>query len=191
MEQKPSQAAESNGIRPTDELVAEVYDQLRRVAGRLMADERGRGAGHTFQPTALVHEVWLRLGDGDYRWNDRTHFLRTAAQAMRRLLVDSARARNAAKRGGNGRRVHAELEHLDVAVPEPDFDLVALDAALDHLEAMDARKADIVRLRFFAGLTIEETAIALGIGRTTVKDEWTHARLWLLREMLGSTGAIE
>lgn len=173
-------------VRPTDELVAEVYDQLRRVAGRLMAGERRGGAGHTLQPTALVHEVWLRLGDGDRRWNDRTHFLRTAAQAMRRLLVDSARARAAARRGGGHRRLELDLDYIDVELPEPDIDLIALDAALDRLENMDARKADIVRLRFFAGLTVEETATALGIGRTTVKDEWTHARLWLLREIMDS-----
>lgn len=181
----PDQEAHSgmgDALEPlTDELVDALYDELRRAAGALMAQERAGGAGHTLQPTALVHEVWIRLAPDDRRWNGRSHFLRTAAQAMRRLLVDHARAKGADRRGGGWSR--APLDAVEVAPPNADVDLVALDGALDRLADIDPRKAEIVRLRYFAGLTIEETATALGLGRTTVKDEWTHARLLLLRDM--------
>ncbi len=181
----PDQEAHSgmgDALEPlTDELVDALYGELRRAAGALMAQERAGGAGHTLQPTALVHEVWIRLAPDDRRWNGRSHFLRTAAQAMRRLLVDHARAKGADRRGGGWTR--EPLDAVEMTQQESDVDLIALDAALDRLARLDARKAEIVRLRYFAGLTIEETAAALGLGRTTVKDEWTHARLLLLREI--------
>ena len=165
-------------------LVDDVYAELRRAAGALMARERQAGAGQTLQPTALVHEAWIRLSGPDRRWNGRTHFLRTAAQAMRRLLVDRARRVAAERHGGSRQRV--DLDAVEITMIDPDVDLLALDDALTALEAERPRQAEIVRLRYFAGLTIDETATALELGRTTVKDDWTHARLWLLRAIGGA-----
>lgn len=159
-----------------------VYDELRRLAERHMNREAG---GHTFQPTALVHEAYLRLvGDAEARWDGRGHFYAAAARAMRRILVDHARRKAALRHGGGRRRV--DLDKLDVTLAEASGhpeDLLALDEALSRLETIDPRKASIVMLRHFAGLTIEETARALDLSITTVKDEWAFARAWLHGEL--------
>jgi RNA polymerase sigma factor (TIGR02999 family) len=162
-----------------DQLVPLVYRDLRRLARAHLARER---SGHTLQPTALVHEVYLRLmGHGGMDWQGRTHFFALAATTMRRLLVSYARKERAAKRGGGGTAVtlcegHAMEKARDV-------DLLALDAALAALEKQDRRQCRVVELRFFGGLTIEETAVALGVSPATVKLDWSFARAWLFREL--------
>jgi len=159
-----------------------LYGELRGLADAYLRRER---RGHTLQPTALVHEAWERLmgsagPEAAAPFRDRQHFLATAARVMRRILIDHARARSASKRGGGGARVELELE--DLAAPpsaDPDAYLVALDAAVAQLAANDARAAQLVELRFFAGLTMEETAKVLGISMATAHREWAFARTWL------------
>jgi len=162
-----------------DRLVPLVYDELHRLARAQFARER---SGHTLQPTALVHEAYLRLMDHqDLNWQGRTHFFALAAMTMRRVLVSHARKQRAAKRGQGGVAVTLCEEH---AVAEAQgVDVLALDAALRALEAIDPRQARIVELRYFAGLTIEETAEALEISPATVKLDWSLARAWLFREL--------
>lgn len=157
-----------------------VYDELRRLAARKLAGEK---PGQTLQPTDLVHEAYLRLvGPGPPRaYKDRGHFLAAAAQAMRRLLVDAARRKLTAKRGGDGRRLPLE----GLAAPAPDEELLALDEALGRLAAADPLKARLVELRYFAGLTGEEAAEALGISPTTADRHWAFARAWLQNEVRG------
>ncbi len=166
-----------------NQLLPLVYEELRRLAQKQMANER---PGQTIQATALVHEAYLRLvGSPNLEWESRAHFYASAARAMRQILVDRARRRQAVKHGGDRRRVG--LEPLEIACEDSAFvgaeQLVALDEALDGLERVDPRKARIVMLRYFAGLTIQETARALNLSRTTVKDEWQFARAWLFSEM--------
>jgi RNA polymerase sigma factor (TIGR02999 family) len=160
-----------------------VYEELRRLARARMAKEKGRGAGFTLQPTALVHEAYMRLiGSADVKWNGRGHFFGAAASAMRRILVERARHRDRVKHGGGRQRVELE-EHAAMSdEPEPD-ELLALDEGLNKLERQDKRKADVVMLRYFAGLSVEDTATALGVSEATVKNDWTFARAWLNREM--------
>ena len=159
----------------TEELLPLVYGELRRIARRHL---RGERHGHTLEATALVHEVYLRLSDGaELHWNDRVHFYAVAAQMMRRVLVDHARGRDAAKRGGSVIKVSLD-EARDPAV-ESGADVVALDDALAALEALDPRKSRIVELRFFGGLTLEETAAVLGVSVPTVVKETRLARAWL------------
>ena len=162
-----------------EQLVPLVYAELRRIARLKLGAERG---GHTLQPTALVHEAWLRLmQQHGADWQNRGQFFAIATQAMRRILVDHARRRQAIKRGA-GERMEDVDELADVlASPVPDGQLVALDAALAHLAQMDERQAKVVELRFFGGLSVEETAGILGLSPTTVKREWATARLWLMR----------
>ena len=162
-----------------DRLVPLVYDELHRLARAQFAREK---SGHTLQPTALVHEAYLRLMDHQaLDWQGRTHFFALAAMTMRRVLVSHARKQRAAKRGQGGVAVTLCEEH---AVAEAqDVDVLALDAALGALEAIDPRQARIVELRYFAGLTIEETAEALGISPATVKLDWSLARAWLFRKL--------
>jgi RNA polymerase sigma factor (TIGR02999 family) len=162
-----------------DALLPLVYHELRRVARQHLRHER---PGHTLQPTALVHEAYMKLVDlRRLRWQGRAHFFAVAARLMRRILVDHARGRAAAKRGG-GRRMIA-LQGLGEASPEPELDVVALDEALARLAALDPRQERIVELRFFAGLDVEETARVLGISPATVKREWRTAKAWLYREL--------
>lgn len=157
-----------------------VYDELRRLADSYLRRER---PDHTLQPTALVNEAYLRLVDQTRAsLRDRSHFFAVAARQMRRVLVDHARRHDAEKRGGGARRVSLD-EAVDQAQDPRDLDLVALDAALDKLAELDARQARIVELRYFGGLTVEETAEALGVSATTVKDDWQSARAWLRREI--------
>jgi RNA polymerase sigma factor (TIGR02999 family) len=160
--------------RPSDSESAAVYDELRRLAQHYM---RGERQGHTLQPTALVHEAYLRLAEiHRIHFKDRSHFIAIAATTMRRILVDHARARARDKRGGGV----SVLSLQDVgAGPQQSVDLMALDLALDQLARMDPQQARIVELRFFGGLTIEETAEALGISPKTVNRDWAIAKAWL------------
>jgi RNA polymerase sigma factor (TIGR02999 family) len=159
-----------------------VYDELRRLAAHYMKGERG---GHALQATALVNEAYLRLiAVEQVRWQDRAHFFAMAARFMRRILVDAARARNQQKRGGGAAEL--SLDEALVVAKEPREDLVALDDALATLEAIDSRKGQVVEMRFFGGLTLDETAEALQVSRDTVKRDWTFAKLWLLRELQGT-----
>jgi RNA polymerase sigma-70 factor, ECF subfamily len=156
-----------------------VYDELRRIAGRELRRER---AGHTLQATALVHEAYLRLGAQEgLRWPSRDHFFAFAAHLLRRILVDYDRHRKRVKRGGLLQRTTL-AEVAELSLPECP-DLFALDDALKDLEAVDARKAAVVELRFFAGLTLEETGTVLGISAETVGREWRRAKAWLYREL--------
>lgn len=162
-----------------DELVGLVYAPLRDIAQRHLRSERD---GHTLQPTALVNELYLRLVDQrQVDWNDRTHFFAVAAQVMRRILVDHARRRKSDKRGGGITPLTIGAA-LDVAAAE-NFDVVALDTALENLAAIFPQQARIVELRFYGGLTIDETAETLGISAATVSREWTMARAWLKRAL--------
>jgi RNA polymerase sigma factor (TIGR02999 family) len=164
----------------SEELVPLVYAELRRQARRVL---RREGEGHTLQATALVHEAWLRLdGQHDARWQSRTQFLAVAAQTMRRVLVDHARARRALKRGSAGTQVTLGEAERAAATTE-DVDVLALDDALARLATMDPRKARLVELRYFAGLSMPEAAAALGVSLATAGREWAVARMWLRREL--------
>lgn len=162
-----------------DHLIPVVYEELRGLAGLLLSD---KAANLTLQPTSLVHEVYLRLLDQRRMdWQDRLHFLRIAARVMRRVLVDQCRARVAKKRGGV--QVVLELEEaLAVTAPE-EAEILTIDRLLDELQARDPQQARIIELRFFAGLTVEETAAALGISKATVKRDWAMAKAWLTIEL--------
>jgi RNA polymerase sigma factor (TIGR02999 family) len=156
-----------------------VYEELHRIARRCMAGER---AEHSLQATALVNEAYLKLVDTKrVRWQGRGHFYAIAARLMRRILVDHARSREARKRGGDARRV--SLDETVLVSPEPEVDLVDLDAALQKLSAQDPRKERVVELRFFAGLEVQETADVLGVSPDTVMRDWRLARAWLAREL--------
>jgi RNA polymerase sigma factor (TIGR02999 family) len=163
-----------------DRLLPLVYDELRRRAGRYLIHER---SDHTLQPTALVHEAYLKLvNQKDARWQDRLHFYHVAAEAMRRVLVNHAREHKRLKRGGGAGTV--SLQDSDVPTGELAIDLLALDEALDRLGELDARQLQVAQLRYFGGFTIEETADLLGISAAQVKRDWTSARAFLLREVL-------
>lgn len=170
----------SNGKREAlDVLTPLVYGELRNLAARYLRRER---SDHTLQSTALVHEAYLRLIDqNQVRWQNRAHFFGVAAQMIRRILVDHARTRHAQKRGGNAQKLS-----LDEAIGLPeqrDLDIIALDDALKLLAELDPQQSKVIELRFFGGLSIEETAEALGISPATVKREWVTARAWLLRQL--------
>lgn len=173
------QAWQQGNAPAGEQLVPLVYAELRRIARIKLGAERG---GHTLQPTALVHEAWLRLmQQHGADWQNRGQFFAIATQAMRRILVDHARRRQAAKRGSG--EPMASIDELAGVLlsPVPDDQLVALDAALERLAAFDPRLARVVELRFFGGLSVEETAEVLDLSATTVKREWATARLWLFR----------
>jgi RNA polymerase sigma factor (TIGR02999 family) len=162
-----------------DALMPLVYGELRRVARHYLSRER---SDHTLQCTALVHEAYVRLAGGNPPdWKDRAHFFGVAARLMRQILVDHARARRAAKRGGDAPRVTLDEEAVEAA--PSGVDVVALDEALNDLAAISPQQSQIVELRFFSGLTIEETSEVLGVSAATVKRNWTTARAWLFREM--------
>lgn len=166
-----------------DELLPVVYQELRRLAGAYLRREK---PGQTLQPTALVHEAYLRLmKDRPGRWQNRAHFCAIAANAMRQILIERARARNAQKRWGGQARI--TLDDAVAAEPGESLDLLALDRALERLAALDPEQARIVELRFFGGLTVEETAEALDISPATVKRHWAVARAWLARELEGAS----
>ena len=162
-----------------DQLVPLVHEELRRIARQQMGRERG---GHTLQPTALVNEAYLRLIDVKrIKWQDRQHFFAMAARVMRRVLVDAARARRFHKRGGGAPMV--SLDDTLAVAREPDRDLVELDEALNALAAVDPRKSQVVEMRYFGGLSVEETAEALQVSPGTVMRDWRLAKVWLLREL--------
>ncbi len=162
-----------------------VYDELRRLAAQKMA---GEATGHTLQPTALVNEAWLRLGGEDApNFQNRAHFFGAAAEAMRRILIEHARRRLAAKRG-SGVKFHSTLDEMEISSPVADDDqLLAVNDALEKFASLDARKAELVKLRYFVGLNFEEAAAALGIAVPTAKQWWAYARAWLTVEMRGAS----
>jgi RNA polymerase sigma factor (TIGR02999 family) len=166
----------------SSQLLPLVYEELRRLAAQRMAKEL---PGQTLEATALVHEAYLRLVDtkDEQHWNSRGHFFAAAAEAMRRILVERARHKRSLKAGGDRRR--EELADIELGGAEPDVDLLALNEALEKLEAHDKRKAELVKLRFFAGLTIEEAAQVLDIATSTADKDWAYARYWLRLEMEG------
>jgi RNA polymerase sigma factor (TIGR02999 family) len=175
------QRIEQGDPRAADELLPLVYDELRKLAAQKMAHEV---AGHTLQPTALVHEAWLRLGgEAQPRWQNRAHFFGAAAEAMRRILIDHARRRRALRHGGGQERLDVDQLELADAAAASDDQLLAVHEALDRLAAEDPRKAELVKLRYFVGLTNEEAAQALGVSVPTVKRDWAYARAWLFREI--------
>jgi RNA polymerase sigma factor (TIGR02999 family) len=173
-----------NDQQPAEQRVAEllpaVYGELREAAARVL---RGERPGHTLQATALVHEAWLKLmGPRDVPWRNRGHFLAAAAEAMRRILIDHARGRLAQRRGGGlAKRAALDLQSLpDPASLEENAGFLLLDEALQKLAVLDVQAATVVRLRFFTGLTVEETAAALGVSMPTVQRDWAFARSWLM-----------
>jgi RNA polymerase sigma factor (TIGR02999 family) len=170
---------EQGDSRAAHELLPLVYDELRRLAAHKMACE---AAGHTLQPTALVHEAWLRLVDSpNPHWNGRNHFFMAAAEAMRRVLVERARQKGRLKRGGNLQRV--PLDDLDLAIHADSDDLLLIEEALQRLDAHDTVKAELVKLRFFVGLSLEDAAPILGVSEPTAKRYWAYARAWLFQEI--------
>ncbi len=170
-------AIEQGDPHAAEQLLPLVYDELRRLAAQRLAQEK---AGQTLDATALVHEAYLRLAaDADQGFANRRHFFATAAQAMRRILVENARAKGRAKWGGGRRREHPDLDALDAAAPAED--LLALHDALERFAAHDTQKASLVELRFFGGLSIEETADILNVSPGTVMRDWTLAKAWLRR----------
>jgi RNA polymerase sigma factor (TIGR02999 family) len=177
------EAIDAGDPKAAEQLLPLVYAELRRLAAQKLAHET---PGQTMQPTALVHEAYLRLvgnpADASTpRWNGRGHFFAAAAEAMRRILVERARHKKTRKAGGDRQRV--DLAGVDPVSPEPAVDLVDLNDALDKLEAVDKRRANLVKLRFFAGLTADEAALALGISASTAEKDWAYARSWLRLEI--------
>jgi len=163
--------------RLSEDLLPVVYEELRRMAAARMARE---AAGHTLQPTALVHEAWLRLvRDGERSWENRAHFFGAASEAMRRILVDCARGKSRLKRGNRPGRV--AIDDLDIADASPDDGIVLIDEALGELETLDADRARVVLLKFFGGLTNDEVAEQMEIGKRSVERHWTFAKVWLFK----------
>jgi RNA polymerase sigma factor (TIGR02999 family) len=178
-------AIEAGDPSASERLLPLVYEELRQLAAQRLAQEK---PGQTLQATALVHEAYLRLVDSKQaqHWNTRGHFFGAAAEAMRRILVEQARRRQSAKRGGDHDRV--QLEDVAVVTAEPAEDLLALSDALDRLAQEDPVKAELVKLRYFAGLTVEQAAAALGISRATADRYWAYAKVWLYDAITGSVG---
>lgn len=173
------EAARHGDSPAADQLLPLVYDELRKLAAAKMALQP---SGQTLQPTALVHEAWLKMaGNAQASWNDRQHFFRAAAEAMRQILIDRARAKQRLKRGADPMRV--SLEDVDLAADAPPEALLLVDEALEMLAKESPDKAELVKLRFYVGLSVPETAQALGVSEKTVKRYWTHARAWLFREL--------
>ena len=166
--------------KAADELLPLVYQELRRLAASKMASET---PGQTLQPTALVHEAWLRLvgNDGQAQFQNRAHFFGAAAEAMRRILIDRARRKHALRHGGGQQRL--DIDEIEIPAPADDEELLAVNDALDRFATVDAPKAELVKLRYFAGLTIEEAAQVLNISEPTAKRWWTYARAWLFSEI--------
>ena len=166
--------------KAAEHLLPLVYDELRALAAQKLAREK---PGQTLQPTALVHEAYLRLVGGDHQWDSRGHFFAAAAEAMRRIVVEAARRKNRLKHGGG--RVRDDVELADLPTRLPPDDILALDEALGRLERLDPVKARLVTLRYFAGMTIEQAAEVLHISRVTAHRYWTFARAWLHQELTG------
>ena len=176
------EAIEQGDPKAADELLPLVYGELRKLAASKMARE---SPNQTLQPTALVHEAWMRLvGEANPKFDGRAHFFAAAAEAMRRILIDKARRKRALRHGGGQQRV--DLEDLDVASPADVDQLLAINDALDKLAAQNKVEAELVKLRYFVGLTLEEAADVLGISARTADNYWAHARAWLFRELKAS-----
>jgi RNA polymerase sigma factor (TIGR02999 family) len=177
-------AIEAGDPQAAEQLLPLVYDELRRLAAKRLA---GEGPGHTLQPTALVHEAYLKLvgADPQQPWNGRVHFFAAAAEAMRRILIDHARRKHRARRGGGKKRVElGDMDDIEMVSERGQVDeLLAVDEALTRLAVADPRRAELVRLRYFAGLTLEQAAELLGISRATADRHWAFARAWLYDAM--------
>jgi RNA polymerase sigma factor (TIGR02999 family) len=172
-------AIEQGDARATEELLPLVYDELRLLASQKLAKEP---SGQTLQATALVHEAYIRLVEAECRnWNSRNHFFMSAAEAMRRILIENARRKKTLKHGGNQKRV--DLDNADITTQESPDELIALDEALVELAAEDSTKADLVKLRYFAGLSIDQAAEILGISRATAIRHWSFTRAWLFQRI--------
>jgi RNA polymerase sigma factor (TIGR02999 family) len=172
-------AIERGDARAAGELLPLVYDELRKLAACRMARE---APGQTLQPTALVHEAWLKLASNEaLRWDSRAHFFGAAAEAMRRILIDNVRRKQALRHGGGQQR--CDVEEIQIAAPAADDQLLAINEALERLASQDPSKAELVKLRYFVGLSIEEAAGLLGISEATAKRWWTFARAWLYSEV--------
>ena len=173
------EAIQQGDPKAADELLPLVYEELRKLAGLRMANE---AAGNTLQPTALVHEAWLRLvGPNNPKFAGRAHFFAAAAEAMRRILIDRARRKRALRHGGGQERV--DIQQIELASPDSDDQLLAVNEALDKLAAQDPIEAELVKLRYFAGLTVDEAAELLDISPRTAGNYWAHARTWLYHEI--------
>ena len=181
VEALPTNQAGAGDSHTAETLLPRVYAELRRLAASKLARER---PGQTLQATALVHEAWLRVqGDPGQRWDNQRHFFAAAAEAMRRILIDNARRKQAIRHGGGLHRTELDSDALPIDGAAPDDELLAVHEALDALADHDARKAELVKLRYFAGLTLEEAAAALDLSERTAKRDWAYARAWLYREI--------
>ena len=178
-------AAQQGDPTAAEQLLPLVYNELRRLAAQRMANE---AAGHTLQPTALVHDAWLRLvgNDTDVQFANRAHFFAAAAEAMRRILIDRARRKSAEKRGGDWQRI--DLDKVELAVNADDDTVLLVNEALEKLAQEDANAAEMAKLRFFGGLTLEEAAQVLGVTERTANRYWAFARVWLFQEMRRALG---
>ena len=175
------QSIDAEGPKAAGDLLPLVYEELRKLAAAKMANEL---PNQTLQPTALVHEAWLRLaGNGNIGWSGRAHFFGAAAEAMRRILIDNARRKLALRHGG--RQQPVDIAEIEIAAPAKEQELLDTDEALTRLAKADPQKAELVRLRYFVGLTLEESAAILGISTPTAKRWWSYARAWLYREIKG------
>ena len=179
------EAAQRGDPTAADQLLPLVYDELRKLAAVRMANE---SAGHTVQPTALVHEAWLRLAgnDANLQFANRAHFFAAAAEAMRRILIDRARRKGSGKRGGEWRRI--DLDKVEIAAEADDDTLLLVNESLEKLAREDANAAEIAKLRFFGGLTLEEAAQVLGVTERSANRYWAFARVWLFQEMRQTLG---
>lgn len=176
------QAMESGEAQAAEKLLPLVYEELRKLAAAKMAHE---SPNQTLQPTALVHEAWLRLtGDENVKWEGRGHFFGAAAEAMRRILIDNARRKRALRHGGDQQRV--DIEEVEIATLAKDDELLAMNEALEKFATVDREKAELVKLRYFVGLTIEEAAAVLNISTPTAKRWWTYSRAWLYQKIQGA-----
>ena len=176
--------AQQGDPKAAEELMPLVYDELRRMAAAKMAPE---ASAQTLQPTALLHEAWLRLGgDSQPKWQNRAHFFSAAAEAMRRILIETARRKGRLRHGGEWQRV--DIEHVTIAIEDADETVLAVNEALEKLAVQDARKAEIVKLRYFVGMSHQEIADVLGIAEPTVRRDWAFARSWLYAEL--KTGGL-
>ena len=173
-------AIEQGDPSAAEQLLPQVYDELRKLAAHRMAQEK---PGQTLQATALVHEAYIRLvgGDGSQHWDSRGHFFAAAAEAMRRILINRARDGKRLKRSGDRQRI--DLDKIEIALDTPDEDLIALDEAIERLAQKDQACADLVKLRFFVGLTLKEAAESLGIAKRTADRHWAYARAWLYDQL--------
>jgi RNA polymerase sigma factor (TIGR02999 family) len=173
------EAAQQGDPTAAEQLLPLVYEELRRLAAQKMARE---SPGHTLQPTALVHEAWLRLtGNSNQKWDGRSHFFGAAAEAMRRILIDRARRKQAQRHGGG--ELPVVLDQVEIAAPEKDEDWLRLNEALEQFEMRDKQKAELIKLRYFVGLTLEEAAELLGISVPTASRWWSYSRAWLAEAM--------